>query len=378
MTHRPRRILMTVDAVGGVWRYAVDLAGALGDTGIETVLAVLGPAPSETQRAEVAALRRVTLVETGEPLDWLTDDAVAVRHAAATIAALAIRHRVDLLHVNQPALIPGLTGDLPVVAVAHGCVSTWWEAARPGTPLDPAFAWHRALVADGLRRADCVVAPSESYARTIARHYGLTAAPIAVHNGRTPPLVAPVATRHIAFTAGRLWDEVKRTPLLDAAAGRLAVPLYAAGPTRAPHGASVPVEHLHLLGELTPDGIGAMLAAQPVFVSAASFEPFGLAVLEAAQAGCPLILSDIDTFRELWDGAAHFVAGDDPAAWADAIAEVMGDDAERARLADAALARGAHFTVGATAKAMRALYTDARSAATTAGNPAGTSERVAA
>ena len=28
MTHRPRRILMTVDAVGGVWRYAVDL-GAL-------------------------------------------------------------------------------------------------------------------------------------------------------------------------------------------------------------------------------------------------------------------------------------------------------------------------------------------------------------
>jgi glycosyltransferase involved in cell wall biosynthesis len=377
VTHRLRRILMTVDAVGGVWRYAVDLSGALAAAGIETVLAVLGPPASEGQRAEVAALPGVTLVDTGEPLDWLTDDAVAVRHAATTIAALATRHRVDLIHANQPALAAGLTGDLPVVAVAHGCVSTWWEAARPGTLLDPGFGWHRALVAEGLRRAARVVAPSESYARTVARHYGLTVPPLAVHNGRTPAPVQAAPMRPIAFTAGRLWDEVKRTPLLDAAAGRLAVPLYAAGATRAPHGASVPVEHLHLLGELTPDGIAAMLAARPVFVSAASFEPFGLAVLEAAQAGCPLILSDIDTFRELWDGAARFVAGDDPAAWADTIAEVMGDNAERTRLADAALARGAHFTVNATATAMRGIYADAAAAAST-GYAAGTRERVAA
>lgn len=375
MTHRLRRILMTVDAVGGVWRYAVDLAGTLAEAGIETVLAVLGPPPSDAQRAEVAALRRVTLIDTGEPLDWLTDDAVAVRHAAATVAGLATRHRADLIHVNQPALAAGLTDDLPVVAVAHGCVSTWWEAARPGTPLDPGFAWHRALVAEGLRRAACVVAPSESYSRTVARHYGLSTQPIAVHNGRNPASVMTAPMRHIAFTAGRLWDEVKRTPLLDAAAGRLAVPLYAAGATRAPHGASVPVEHLRLLGELTPDGIAAMLAAQPVFVSAASFEPFGLAVLEAAQAGCPLILSDIDTFRELWDGAARFVAGDDPAAWTDAIADVMGDDAERTRLADAAHTRGTHCTVGATADAMRAIYADALAAGA---SPANTKERVAA
>ena len=34
-------------------------------------------------------------------------------------------------------------------------------------------------------------------------------------------------------------------------------------------------------------------------------------MLEAASAGCPLILGDIPTFRELWDGAAVFVAPDD-------------------------------------------------------------------
>ena len=51
-----------------------------------------------------------------------------------------------------------------------------------------------------------------------------------------------------------------------------------------------------------------MMARTAVFVSPALYEPFGLAVLEAAQAGCALVLSDIPTFRELWDGVALFVA----------------------------------------------------------------------
>jgi glycosyltransferase involved in cell wall biosynthesis len=42
----------------------------------------------------------------------------------------------------------------------------------------------------------------------------------------------------------------------------------------------------------------------------ARYEPFGLAVLEAAQAGCAVVLSDIPTFRELWDCAAVFVDAD--------------------------------------------------------------------
>ena len=61
------------------------------------------------------------------------------------------------------------------------------------------------------------------------------------------------------------------------------------------------------------------LARQPIFVSTALYEPFGLAVLEAAQAGCALVLSDIPTFRELWDGAARFVPARDDGALACAI-----------------------------------------------------------
>ena len=51
----------------------------------------------------------------------------------------------------------------------------------------------------------------------------------------------------------------------------------------------------------------AILPTRPIFVSVSRYEPFGLAVLEAAHAGCALVLSDIPTFRELWQGAASFV-----------------------------------------------------------------------
>ena len=44
------RVLMTADAVGGVWSYAIDLSRLLTARGIGVVLAVMGPAPDASQR----------------------------------------------------------------------------------------------------------------------------------------------------------------------------------------------------------------------------------------------------------------------------------------------------------------------------------------
>jgi glycosyltransferase involved in cell wall biosynthesis len=180
---------------------------------------------------------------------------------------------------------------------------------------------------------------------------------LTVHNGRTAPV--PVddepPARHV-LTAGRLWDRVKRTALLDAVAARLPVPFRAAGPVEAPHGERVEASHLALLGTVPAADLAREYAARPVFVSAASFEPFGLAVLEAAQAGCALVLSDIATFRELWDGAALFVTGDDPTAWANAIETLVADEPRRRTLGKAAAERARRYTPATTASAMTDLY----------------------
>jgi glycosyltransferase involved in cell wall biosynthesis len=165
-----------------------------------------------------------------------------------------------------------------------------------------------------------------------------------------------VAPHDFAFTAGRLWDEGKNVAALDRAAAGLAVPLYAAGPTQGPNGAGIGFEHVRALGSLGEKELARWLAAKPVFVSAALYEPFGLAVLEAAAAGCPLVLSDIPTFRELWDGAARFVPAMDHAGFTRIVGEIVGDDALRAELGRAAKERSGLYTVDAMASKMLAIY----------------------
>ena len=86
---RHRRILMTCDAVGGVWRYAVDLAGALKERGTDVVLAVLGPPPTLEQRREAQAV--ATLVDVDLPLDWMVDDPDALAAVPARLAVSKIR-----------------------------------------------------------------------------------------------------------------------------------------------------------------------------------------------------------------------------------------------------------------------------------------------
>ena len=143
-----------------------------------------------------------------------------------------------------------------------------------------------------------------------------------------------------AFTAGRLWDEGKNIATLDRAAACLAVPFQAAGPLVGPNGQRVALAHLHPLGAIDERKLAGCLSARPVFVSAARYEPFGLAVLEAALAGCPLVLADIPTFRELWEEVALFVDPGDVMGFARTVERLVGDVPVRLMRGD--LARGGH------------------------------------
>ncbi|VWX55017.1 glycosyltransferase family 4 protein [Novosphingobium sp. 9U] len=357
MSRRITRLLMTVDAVGGVWQYATELACALRPLGFETVLAVLGPPPAPEQRDAIKRCKGVKLVETGLPLDW-TSEATSTRRAAAELAALARREKVDLIHLNSPALAAGQAWSAPVVAVAHGCLASWWDAART-EPLDPVFVWHREMMAQAFRTCDRVIAPSASFAETLRRIYALPTAPQVVYNGRAlPARVRATAGTNSALTAGRMWDEVKNLATLDQAAALISYPFCAAGSLTAPHGETASASHLRLLGQLDAAAFAAKLEQRPVFVSAATFEPFGLAVLEAAGARCPLVLSDIPTFRELWDGAAVFVDPLDAPGFASAVEAIVRDPGRRDALGEAAHSRAQRYAPERMAGLMAEHYRD--------------------
>ena len=347
---------MTADAVGGVWTYSLDLARGLAAHGVETALAVLGPAPSAEQAHEAETVEGLRVLATGLPLDWTAAAPSEVERAGQRIAALARELRTDLVHLNQPALAADAAFPVPVVAVCHSCVATWWDTVRAG-PLPADLAWRAGLVARGYRAASALLAPTRAFAAATARTYGLREPPGVVPNGSAAPdAVAPGEPASYAFTAGRLWDEGKGLAVLDRAAARIARPVFAAGPLRGPNGAAIDLRYVRTLGPLSTRAVAERLAEHPVFVSASRYEPFGLAVLEAARAGCALILSDIPTFRELWTGAAEFVPPEDDGALAAAVERLLANPAEQARRGEAARAQARRFTVEAMAAGVLAAY----------------------
>src|SRR5687768_12037405 len=93
---RPLTVLMTADAVGGVWHYALGLCAAL--PAIRFVLAVMGPLPSPAQRAAVGPLGNVILEEYGHKLEWMEGAAHQLAPSRHWLASLARRYDVDLLH----------------------------------------------------------------------------------------------------------------------------------------------------------------------------------------------------------------------------------------------------------------------------------------
>jgi glycosyltransferase involved in cell wall biosynthesis len=352
---------MTADAVGGVWTYALDLARGLAQHDVRTTLAVLGPPPEADARAAITGVPGLSVVATGLPLDWTASEPDQVLAAGRTVAALARELEVDLVHLNSPALAAEGVFDRPAIGVCHSCVATWWTAVRGG-PLPPDFRWRADLVRRGYAGVDALVAPSNSFARATADAYDLPSAPRVVVNGRAPLAAVPHGTDHgeqAVLTAGRLWDEGKNLATLDRAAARLPIPVFAAGPTRGPNGAAIEFAHLRVEGAMSGAALGRRLARRPIFVSLARYEPFGLAVLEAAQAGCPLVLSDIPTFRELWDGAARFVDPHDDCGCARIVQALLDDRSKHDRLGAAARDRSRIYTVERLAVGTVAAYRDA-------------------
>lgn len=356
MTGPPRaelRVFMTADAVGGVWTYALDLARGLQVLRIATTLAVLGPSPSAADAQVARRIPQLELIDTGLPLDWLAGDEAELAELAATLAGLARHADADIVHLNGPALAASGRFRQPVVGVCHSCLASWWDAVRGGEP-DRDLLWRIRMLARGYAACDALVAPSRSFACETRRLYGLL--PTVVHNGRTS-IGGPRGEReNLVLTAGRLWDDGKNVATLDEAAALIAAPVFAAGPLTGPIGGARSLRHARPLGRLDAATLRGWMERAAVFASVAVYEPFGLAVLEAAQAGCALVLSDIPTFRELWDGAAMFVPPDQPAMLAATLQGLLDAPALAASLGEAAQRHARRYDVPPMAAAMQALY----------------------
>jgi glycosyltransferase involved in cell wall biosynthesis len=354
----PFRVLMTLDAVGGVWRYAMDLARSLQAVDIETVFAVFGPEPNAQQRAEAEGIGRLIWVDL--PLDWTASREEELDPVPRVLERLVREQGIDLLHLNLPSQGFDLHAECPVVVVSHSCVVTWFQAVR-GTEVPADWAWQKTRNRAGFDIAARVIAPSMSHLSALKAVYGDIPQLLTAFNG-SDLQVEDVGKEKLVFAAGRWWDEGKNGLVLDAAAALIDWPVVMAGSTRGPNGQQVTLEHAEAIGSVPPSEIASWLARASILVSPSIYEPFGLAALEGARARAALVLSDIPTYRELWEGAALFADPHSPAAFAEAIGRLAGDPGLREELSSAAFNRAQRFTLETQARTLASVYADAYSA----------------
>jgi glycosyltransferase involved in cell wall biosynthesis len=353
------RILMTADAVGGVWIYATALARTLCRQGFHVHLVTLGPEPRKDQLHGLHGIPGLDLTVTDLPLEWMDPEGRDVARSRARLAEIEQRIRPDIVHLNG---YRDATGDwqAPALVVAHSCVASWWRACRQEDPSEPRWLTYMANVRAGLAAADRWVAPSAAFRDQVQELYCPPTTGCVIWNGLDRSVRA-TAKQPVILAAGRLWDEAKNIASLAAVAARMpariAWPIRIAGPLT-PSTTQTERETVGLacLGDLSRHDLMQEMRHASIFVAPAVYEPFGLAVLEAALAGCALVLSDIESFRELWDGAALFIDPRDPLMLQSVLAHLIRNEALRRDLQKRAALRARRYSLSAMADAYRELY----------------------
>ena len=346
-------ILMTADTVGGVWSYALSLCTSLPE--IDFVLATLGPPPCPEQLSDVDRVGNVTLAQSDFRLEWMTGGQADIPASRHWLEVLAERHAVDVVHVNGYAQAC-LDGSRPVVVVAHSDVLSWWMAVH-GMAAPPEWNEYRRQMVCGLDAAACVVAPTRAVHDDLLRQYGppLRNA-IVIPNGIDHRLFSSQPKRPVIMAVGRIWDAAKNLRLLDDIAPQLAWPIEIAGNLDHPEHGVARLRHARPLGVLAPAELRSRLEQAAIFAAPALYEPFGLGILEAAAAGCALVLGDLASLRENWAGAAVFLPPPDRGQWLAALCRLTGDRCERERFGAAARLRAEQFDLASTGERYLAVY----------------------
>lgn len=335
---------MTADTHGGVWTYALDVAQALQEYGVEITLATMGETLSEAQHDAVARVRNIDVVPSGFKLEWMDEPWADVALAGDWLLELARRVKPDIVHLNGYCH-GSLKWNAPVLVVAHSCVLSWWNATKGEAAPSRWKRYHREVYW-GLAGANLVVAPTQAMLDLLTDNYQPLQNTRVIPNGRDPSGFPPAEQkRPVIFTAGRIWDEAKNIPALEAVAPLIAWPIFVAGENHHPDGSRATVRNLKFLGVLPPADLADWFSSASIYVSPARYEPFGLSALEAALAGCALVLGDIPSLREVWGDAALFVPPDDLQALRAALSEVINDDARREEMGRRARARALEYSI---------------------------------
>ena len=366
LTGRGRRF----DPVGGMQLQAAALTRALDARGVAQVVVTTRPpgAPARHRLGRATTVQRLGL-PVARPRQLYALPALRCVHARARGASLVHAHLGEDLAVVPIALSAARRHGLPLVLTVHLSLAHTLVGVTPraralrllGAPLERA----------GVRAADAVIALVPRTAELLVAD-GVD--PERVHvvpSGVVVP-AAPASTDAAALAGaprprvlfvGRLAPQkgvrtlIEAVPRLPAEAE---VCVVGDGPARrglerAAQRAGV-AGRVRFLGMRAPTEVPALLAAADVLGLPSVYEELGSVLLQAMDAGLPIVATRVGGIPDAVGDAALLVPARDPPALAAAVAELLRSPQRRADLSRRARERARHFGWEALADRVLEVY----------------------
>jgi glycosyltransferase involved in cell wall biosynthesis len=133
-------------------------------------------------------------------------------------------------------------------------------------------------------------------------------------------------------------------------------PVFVAGPAIGPEGQSTKFTHVDWLGSMPQADLANWMGLASIYALPARYEPFGLGPLEAALAGCALVLGDIPSLREIWGDNAIYIAPNNPEDLNRALSDLIRNKTKRESLAASSRQRAMELTPAKMAKGYADIY----------------------
>jgi glycosyltransferase involved in cell wall biosynthesis len=350
------KILLTTDNIGGTWTFAVELARALREQKVDVILATMGWPLNAEQREDIAQIDHVELHESHYKPEWTEPPWTDVEQAGDWLRTLEQKTHPDVVHLTTYTLADQCW-DSPVLITGLGCLLSRWYATQHDPPPEH-YKIYREKVRRGLTAASQVVTSTHAALAALNYYYGPFSKGTVIPHGRDPALFQSQTKEPFVLASGRLWDPTKNLGVLKSVAPKISWPISIAGDNPPPAEKTPDMRNIQMkmLGLLNSSQFAQYLARASIFVLPARYDPFGFTPLEAALAGCALVLSDIPTLRETWDKAALFIEPDDPDGIALAINTLIDDPDTLQQYADHASLIAMQFSPQAMARAYIDVY----------------------
>jgi glycosyltransferase involved in cell wall biosynthesis len=333
-------------------------------------VAIVSPKPQTTRRVIRGILTRAQIVQAALPSPFLR-----IAWEQSMLPILARRHRLDVLH--SPHYTMPLAKTCRTVVTFHDMTFFLY----PQVHLLYKRIFFRTMIPLSARRADALIAISNSTRSDILRILQLPPARVATIPYGIAPIFQPIAAARgrdafcqqhnlpypFILYVGNL-EPRKNLPALVRAFARLVqeglphtlVFAGARGWNDAPIFATIQelglTPRIVFTDYIPQVALPALYGAADLFVYPSLYEGFGLPVLEAMACGVPVITSNLSSMPEVAGDAGILVDPNDVNALADAMTRVLTDQVLRATLAAKGLARARSFSWERMAQETLAVY----------------------